>query len=256
MAAGTRAQDVLRDAVDALRRGAWSEGRAKFEAVLELDPSPEAYDGLATCCRFLGALDESLTARERAYRLYRDRGDAAGATIAAAWLGRDSGLPRGEGSVARSWVAVARRQLAKTDSSLARGTVDYYEVSSHCSASSMPPRLAISARRLAPRAASAATSTSRCKVSRWKASPGWRRDGRHPEVHRHARVVAGALDSGALDRHHPSDGRRTDRVGQDDGGLERLWRHRAPGAVSVAARAPGPVESRSLELALLRRSCG
>ena len=125
--ASTQAQEVLRDAEDALRRGAWSEGRAKFEAVIELGELAEAYDGLATCFRFLGALDESLEARERAYRLYRDQDDAAGATIAAAWLGRDSALPRAEGSVARSWFAVARRQLAKTDSALARGTLCYYE---------------------------------------------------------------------------------------------------------------------------------
>jgi DNA-binding CsgD family transcriptional regulator len=104
-----------------------SEGRTKFAAAIELGELPQAYDGLATCCRFLGALDESLAARERAYRLYRDQGDAAGATIAAAWLGRDSGLPRGEISVARSWFAVARRQVAKTDSALARGTLYYYE---------------------------------------------------------------------------------------------------------------------------------
>lgn len=118
---------ALRDAEDALRRGAWQEGRASFEQVLSVAESPEAYDGLATCCRFLGALDESLAARERAYRLYRARSDYAGATIAAAWLGRDSGLPRAELSVARSWFAVARRQLHKTDSVLARGTLDYYE---------------------------------------------------------------------------------------------------------------------------------
>jgi tetratricopeptide (TPR) repeat protein len=118
---------ALRDANDALRRGAWQEGRVRFEQALVVAQSPEAYDGLATCCRFLGALDESLAARERAYRLYRARSDYAGATIAAAWLGRDSGLPRAELSVARSWFAVARRQVGKTDSVLARGTLDYYE---------------------------------------------------------------------------------------------------------------------------------
>jgi DNA-binding CsgD family transcriptional regulator len=118
---------ALREAEDALRRGAWQEGRAGFENALAMEDAPEAYDGLATCCRFLGALDESLAARERAYRLYRDRGDHAGATIAAAWLGRDSAAPRGETSVARSWFGVARRQLTKTDSALARGTLRYYE---------------------------------------------------------------------------------------------------------------------------------
>lgn len=118
---------ALREAEGALSRGAWQEGRAGFEKALSVEDAAEAYDGLATCCRFLGALDESLAARERAYRLYRDRGDHVGATIAAAWLGRDSATPRGEMSVARSWFAVARRQLLKTDSALARGTLRYYE---------------------------------------------------------------------------------------------------------------------------------
>ncbi|HEX4901342.1 MAG TPA: LuxR C-terminal-related transcriptional regulator [Acidimicrobiales bacterium] len=117
----------LRDAHEALRRGAWSEGRDLFSTALEADESPEAYDGLATCCRFLGALDESLAARERAYRLYHERGDIAAAVMAAAWLGRDSGLPRAEASIARAWFAVARRLAPKTDSALALGTLDYYE---------------------------------------------------------------------------------------------------------------------------------
>jgi DNA-binding CsgD family transcriptional regulator len=118
---------VQRQAEDALRRGDWDESRALFGKALALEESPEALDGLATSCRYLGALDESLAARERAYRLYRDRGDAVGTTIAAAWLGRDSALPRAETSVARSWFAVARRQMAKTDSALARGTLRYFE---------------------------------------------------------------------------------------------------------------------------------
>jgi DNA-binding CsgD family transcriptional regulator len=118
---------VLRDAQDALRRGAWAEGRAGFEAANAIEETPAAYDGLATCCRFMGAFDESLAARERAYRLFREWGDVERATIAAAWLGRDAGAPRGEASIARAWFAVARRLLAKTDSPLARGTVCYYE---------------------------------------------------------------------------------------------------------------------------------
>ena len=117
----------LRDAHDALRRGAWIEGRALFIAALENGESPGAYDGLATCCRFLGALDESLVARERAFRLHHERGDIPAAVIAAAWLGRDSGLPRAEVSIARAWFAVARRLAAKTESALALGTLAYYE---------------------------------------------------------------------------------------------------------------------------------
>lgn len=123
----TDSATLLGDGQDALRRGAWEDGRALFSAALEHAETAEAYDGLATCCRFIGALDESLAARERAYRLFRERGDAAGATIAAAWLGRDSAIPRGELSVARGWFAVARRHLARTDSALARGTLSYYE---------------------------------------------------------------------------------------------------------------------------------
>lgn len=123
----TDSATLLGDGQEALRRGAWEEGRHLFSAALEQEVTAEAFDGLATCCRFMGALDESLAARERAYRLFRERGDAAGATIAAAWLGRDSGLPRGELSVARGWFAVAHRHLARTDSALARGTLMYYE---------------------------------------------------------------------------------------------------------------------------------
>jgi DNA-binding CsgD family transcriptional regulator len=120
-------EGLLRDAHDALRRGAWAEGRAGFEAANTIEEAAEAYDGLATCCRFMGALDESLAARERAFRLFRERGDVDRATIAAAWLGRDAAAPGGEASIARAWFAVARRLLERTDSPLARGTVCYYE---------------------------------------------------------------------------------------------------------------------------------
>lgn len=123
----TDSRTLLDEGQTALRRGAWQEGRTLFSAVLDGEEVAEAFDGLATCCRFIGDLDESLVARERAYRLFRDADDAARAAIAAAWLGRDSGLPRGELSIARGWFAVARRHLARTDSAVARGTVCFYE---------------------------------------------------------------------------------------------------------------------------------
>ena len=117
-----------------MRSGAWADSRARFEAANAIEETGEAHDGIATCCRYLGELDESLAARERAFRLFRERGNIEAAAMAASWLALDSPLPRGEASLARAWFTVARRLLKRTDSPLARGTVDLTKASSRCRA--------------------------------------------------------------------------------------------------------------------------
>ena len=54
----------------------------------------------------------TIESRERAYRLYRERGDAAGAARMATWLGWDYLAFRGEPAVARGWLQRAHRLLA------------------------------------------------------------------------------------------------------------------------------------------------
>jgi hypothetical protein len=53
----------------------------------------------------------AIESREQAYRLYRERGDAAAAARMAIWLGWDSLALRGEPAVARGWLQRAHRLL-------------------------------------------------------------------------------------------------------------------------------------------------
>ncbi len=95
----------------ALASGSWEEARARFQSALAVAELPEALEGLGLACWWLddGAL--TLDARERAYRIYRERGDARGAARMAIWLTWDYLAFRGEFAVASGWLERARRLL-------------------------------------------------------------------------------------------------------------------------------------------------
>src|SRR5262249_16921799 len=88
----------------ALGRGEWDRAQAFFEESLAEIESPEAYEGLGWAGSMLN--DERLTfdAREKAYRLYVDRGDRSSAARIASLLAADCLLFRGEAAVANGWL--------------------------------------------------------------------------------------------------------------------------------------------------------
>jgi ATP/maltotriose-dependent transcriptional regulator MalT len=95
---------------EALTRGAWEEARARFEAALEEEETPEALEGLSWSAWWLD--DEAVfDARERAFRLYRKRGDATGAARMATWLAADHLDFHGALAVASGWLQRAHRLL-------------------------------------------------------------------------------------------------------------------------------------------------
>ena len=61
----------------ALKRAAWDEARAIFEAAAADGGSAEAWDGLGRAAWWQGDEEATFTARERAFRLYRDGGRRA-----------------------------------------------------------------------------------------------------------------------------------------------------------------------------------
>ena len=67
----------------ALLRGAWDEARASFEQALAVHETPEALEGLGAAAWWLDLADIVFASRERAYKLYLDRGDADGRAAAA-----------------------------------------------------------------------------------------------------------------------------------------------------------------------------
>src|SRR5262249_39658016 len=91
--------------------GEWEHALAFFEAASERSHSAEAIEALAMAAWWLDNAQLAIESREQAYRLYRERGDAAAAARMAIWLGWDSLAFRGEPAVARGWLQRAHRPL-------------------------------------------------------------------------------------------------------------------------------------------------
>ena len=96
---------------EALARGAWEFARKAFERALSREESPEALEGLGLASWWLDRGETVFQSRERAYALYRERGDRVSAARVAVWLGWDYAAFRGESSVASGWLGRARRLL-------------------------------------------------------------------------------------------------------------------------------------------------
>ena len=111
----------------ALARGAWTEARAAFETALAVRESPEALEGLGMAAWWLDLADMLFDARERAYRLYRERGDRAGAGRVAVNLAWDCWAFRGEHAVASGWLQRARRLLEDLPDSRERAWLELRE---------------------------------------------------------------------------------------------------------------------------------
>src|SRR5437764_9027855 len=96
-------------AAAALARGDWEAARAAFQAELAKGESPEALEGIGLTAWWLDLAASVFESRERAYRLYLDRGDKRSAARVAVWLAWDYWAFRGESAVANGWLQRARR---------------------------------------------------------------------------------------------------------------------------------------------------
>jgi hypothetical protein len=87
----------------ALGNGDWDSARASFQESVQGE-TPEALEGIGRAGQMLN--DDRLTfdARERAYRVYLERGEKGSAARLAAWLAADHLLFRGEPAVANGWL--------------------------------------------------------------------------------------------------------------------------------------------------------
>ena len=104
--------EVVSAGWEALARGAWSDALGLLE---DAGDDPEALEGAGLAHWWLDNADATVDARERAYRLYRERGDALGAARVAGELAWDSVLFGSRLVVARGWLDRAARLLAETD---------------------------------------------------------------------------------------------------------------------------------------------
>jgi ATP/maltotriose-dependent transcriptional regulator MalT len=112
---------------EALARGAWEEARAAFERSLAEAETPEALEGLGAAAWWLDDAKATFESRERAYRLYCDRGDRQSAARLAIAIAEDCLDFRGETAVATGWRERARHHLDGLDHAPERGWLALWE---------------------------------------------------------------------------------------------------------------------------------
>jgi DNA-binding NarL/FixJ family response regulator len=111
----------------ALGNGDWERARAAFEKSLAEGETPEALEGMGWVGHMLN--DDQLTfdTRERAYRLYLERGDKGSAARMAAWLAADCLLFRGEPAVANGWLQRAHSLIDGLEPGVDHGWIAIHE---------------------------------------------------------------------------------------------------------------------------------
>lgn len=95
----------------ALAQGRWGKARRCFEEALAHGETPEALEGIGAAAWWLEDVPAVLESRERAYRLFREEGDAVGAGRMATELGLDYAVFKAEMAVSSGWFQRAHRLL-------------------------------------------------------------------------------------------------------------------------------------------------
>ncbi|MQA76157.1 MAG: hypothetical protein GEU88_17785 [Solirubrobacterales bacterium] len=127
MAPARVASDPLSAGWALLADGEWEAARASFADALAREETPEALEGLSWAAWWLDDAEAVFDARERAYRLYRRRGEPAGAARMATWLAADQLDFRGAVAVAAGWLRRAARLLDGLDPGPEHGWLAFHE---------------------------------------------------------------------------------------------------------------------------------
>jgi DNA-binding NarL/FixJ family response regulator len=116
---GDEATELVRRGQEALRVGDWAAARSAFESAVEVEESAEALDGLGQALYWQRDYPAAIDYRERAYGVFRERGDDRNAAMVACWLAYLQGSVYGNFAVWNGWLGRAR--------SLLEGLGDYPE---------------------------------------------------------------------------------------------------------------------------------
>src|SRR5919109_3208680 len=110
-----------------LADGEWGAARTSFEDALSREEAPEALEGLSWAAWWLDDAEAVLDARERAYRVYRQRGEAASAARMATWVAADQLDFRGAVAGAGGWLRRAGRLLDPLEPGPDHGWLAFHE---------------------------------------------------------------------------------------------------------------------------------
>jgi len=108
-------QKKIEEGQNALKKTDWAEARDCFESVVCDKEIPEAFELLGRAAWWLDDAEAALHAREKAYRLYRGRGDSQSAARVAIALAYDYLSFRGEHVISNGWSRRAHRLLEGLD---------------------------------------------------------------------------------------------------------------------------------------------
>jgi len=124
---GVHILSAHRPGYDALRTADWQRAREYFESALKSEETPEALEGLGIAAFQLGDEAATFGARERAFELYRQRGDRPGAARLALALTVDCVIFRGATALANGWLRRAHSLLAAMPESAEHGWLQLVE---------------------------------------------------------------------------------------------------------------------------------
>jgi ATP/maltotriose-dependent transcriptional regulator MalT len=112
---------------EALARTDWARARTCFEAAVARNASAEALEGLGQAAWWLGDGAAMFQSRERAYRLYRRRGDLRSAARLATLLGMAYYEFRAEPAIGNGWFRRAHRLLGELPPVPERGWLSIWQ---------------------------------------------------------------------------------------------------------------------------------
>src|ERR671910_1094617 len=121
------ASDPLATGWARLAEGEWDAAKASFEGALADEESPDALEGLSWAAWWLDDAEATFDARERAFRLYRKRGEPASAARMATWLAADQLDFRSAIAVASGWLHRAARLLEPLERGPDHGWLAFHE---------------------------------------------------------------------------------------------------------------------------------
>ena len=121
------ASDPLSAGWARLADGEWAAASAVFAGALACEETPEALEGLSWAAWWLDDAETVFEARERAYHLYRGRGERASAARMATWLAADQLDFRGAAAVAGGWLRRAGRLLDTIEPGPEHGWLAFHE---------------------------------------------------------------------------------------------------------------------------------
>lgn len=105
----------------------WPEAQALFEEALAQEETADGLDGLGQALYWQGEYGPALARRERAYALYRQRGEPRRAVFVAVQLAQLHGLLYGNVAAVNGWLGHARRMLQDCEECAEHGWVELFE---------------------------------------------------------------------------------------------------------------------------------